>query len=391
MLKIKSVHIKGIGPISNLNLSFNENFNIICGQNGIGKTTILDCIAQSFSTYPIVKKTSGTESGKCVLEINSDGVEKTYTSNVTSFHPNESGNNILNNLSKNSTEVILFKTHRDIVYQKINSIQTDTLKDKHEFGEETKTGSLSTDLKNWFVNRYLFSAQIGSLDENQIKNYELSKFCFTVLNPKIRFSRVVPASFDIMLESETGEIYFEYLSAGYKSCLAILLGLIREIELRFKNPSIFVKDFKGIVLIDEIDLHLHPEWQAKIYTALKDILPNAQIFCSTHSPHIIQIAEPSEIIALSYDESHNVKVNVLVNQEYGCQGWTLEEILTDVMGISETRTETYINAINGFNDGLDKENYALAKSKFDILDKMLHPENSLKKILKIQLAGLSND
>ncbi|MDB5119788.1 MAG: hypothetical protein JWN56_1006 [Sphingobacteriales bacterium] len=38
----------GIGPIKNLELAFDNHFNIICGQNGIGKTTILDCLAQSF-------------------------------------------------------------------------------------------------------------------------------------------------------------------------------------------------------------------------------------------------------------------------------------------------------------------------------------------------------
>ena len=48
MLSVKNISISNIGPIETLNLSFNKHFNIICGQNGIGKTTILDCIAQFF-------------------------------------------------------------------------------------------------------------------------------------------------------------------------------------------------------------------------------------------------------------------------------------------------------------------------------------------------------
>ena len=205
------------------------------------------------------------------------------------------------------------------------------------------------------------------------------------------FSKVIPNSFDILLHTPAGEIYFEYLSSGYKSCLAVLLGLIKEIELRYKNPSKFIKDFDGIVFIDELDLHLHPEWQAKIYTALKAILPKAQIFTSTHSPHIIQVAKPSEIIALTLDETMNIKSNPLINSEFGCQGWTVEEILSDVMGMAETRTDTYLNAMNSFNVAVENENYEAAKTQFEIIDKMLHPDDSLKKILKIQLTGLSEN
>ena len=173
--------------------------------------------------------------------------------------------------------------------------------------------------------------------------------------------------------------------------MAVLIGLIKEIEFRYKSPSKFIKDFDGIVFIDEIDLHLHPEWQAKIYEALKTILPNAQVFTSTHSPHIIQVANPNEIIPLTLDETNEVKLNPIINQEYGCQGWTVEEILTDVMGMTETRTNTYLEAVFNFNKAIDIEDFETANAQFIILDSMLHPENSLKKILKIQLTGISTN
>jgi hypothetical protein len=268
-------------------------------------------------------------------------------------------------------------------------LATDKEKETNAFASETLTGSLPDDLKNWFVSRYLFSAQTGSLDENQLKNYKLAKECFNILNSKIAFSKVLPSSFDILLQTELGEIYFEYLSSGYKSCLAVLLGLIKEIELRYKAPSKYIKDFDGIVFIDEMDLHLHPEWQAKIYEALKVILPNAQVFTSTHSPHIIQVAKPKEIIPLTLNEKNEVRLNTITNTDYGCQGWTVEEILTDVMGMTETRTQTYLDAISNFNDAIDNEQFESARRQFEILDNMLHPQNTLRKILKIQLIGLS--
>lgn len=392
MLKINNIKIKGIGPIKNLELNFDEHFNIICGQNGIGKTTILDCLAQSFGNFNTsIKRTAGIAYGSWNIKISINGNNQEKNFSITSFHPNERQVQT-QGFYQNSNDIIVFKTHRDIPYQHLSSLNTDPQKQIHEFASETMQGSLPNDLKNWFVNRHLWSAHENHLDEHQINNISLAKECFNILNSQISFNKVNPNSNDIMLNTPNGEIYFEYLSSGYKSCMAVLIGLIKEIEFRYKSPSKFIKDFDGIVFIDELDLHLHPEWQAKIYEALKIILPNAQVFTSTHSPHIIQVANAKEIIPLTLDETIEVKLNQIINQEYGCQGWTVEEILTDVMGMTETRTSTYLDALSNFNTAIDNEDYETANAQFLILDAMLHPENSLKKILKIQLTGiLAND
>ncbi|MFN4151577.1 MAG: AAA family ATPase, partial [Candidatus Sericytochromatia bacterium] len=243
-------------------------------------------------------------------------------------------------------------------------------------------------IKSWFLNRFLWSAQEGALSEEQLKNLELAKKCFGLLDGKVSFSKVIASTHDIIVKTTEGEVYFEYLSSGYKSSLFILLGLIKIIEERYVESPILIEDFEGIILIDEIDLHLHPQWQASLLKLVKSLVPNAQIIATTHSPHMIQVAESKEIIALNFDEVDGV-INREVNQsEYGFQGWTVEEILEDVMGLKETRSEGYLTAISDFNDAISSENITEANSNYEVLDSMLHPNNHLRKLLKFQLASL---
>ncbi len=176
------------------------------------------------------------------------------------------------------------------------------------------------------------------------------------------------------------------LSDGYKSCIYILLGIIKEIEYRF--PEIDAIDFNGIIMIDEIDIHLHPQWQAKLVKVLKETFPNSQIIATTHSPSVLQNATAEEIIPLYKDENGDVHIKELHLGEYGLQGWTLEEIMKDVMGMESTTSDLYAQTIKEFDNEMYEENAPLIKEKYETLCKMLHPKSTLRQLLKIQMAGM---
>ena len=386
-MKIKSINISGIGGIGNLNIDFDDNMNFICGPNGIGKTTVLECVAHSFSVSGtnILKRNVSSESGKFCAVIDIDGQNNRTESAIIDFAPDKQSK--INGLHQYSDKLLSLKVTRTFQYQPLNAVSKDVNKNNNTSYEEAKHGININEVKNWFVNRYLYSAHENTLTEEQLHNLDLAKKSFSLLNPEFSFSKVLASSNEIMINSPNGEIYYEYLSSGFKSCLSIIFGIIKDIELRFKDPCIKADEFDGIILIDELELHLHPEWQAKIANILVEVFPEIQFITATHSPHILQSAKPREIIALASDGG-NVYRRDLYDGVYGFQGWTVEEVLIDVMGMPDTRTETYKTKLSEFENAIITENYNSAKLAFDELDRLLHPDNYLRKLLNLDLASI---
>ena len=93
----------------------------------------------------------------------------------------------------------------------------------------------------------------------------------------------------------------EQLSVGEKNLIALVGDIARRMSLgnpRTNNPLIG----NGIILIDEIDLHLHPSWQRLVVPKLLEVFPNCQFFISTHSPQILSHVKPDSVFLLEQDE-----------------------------------------------------------------------------------------
>ncbi|MBJ6361498.1 AAA family ATPase, partial [Paenibacillus sp. GCM10012307] len=265
----------------------------------------------------------------------------------------------------------------------------------------------SNPLKTWLYKNYF----VSDLNYSKERNFSLVKECFSMIDPSISFGDVQEVfnerkasknpynrdkhfEIEIYVETSKGRILIDHMSSGYQSVLMILLSLIKKVESLEQYGS-NVHNFMGVLLIDEIDLYLHPEWQKKLIEIIRWLLPNAQIITTTHSPHIIQSARPGEIIPLGFDDNGNTFIRDLPeSNEYGYQGWTIEEILNDVMGLNETRSHRYKDAIKKFDIAIDNEVIDDARNEYYRLESMLHPNNHTLKLLKIQMAslgGLEND
>lgn len=386
-MKIEKIHIEGVGGVLDLSIAFHDQMNILCGPNGIGKTTVLESIGHCFAVgnTNILKRHVGVSSGKITASL-AEGMEKHQIEiQFQEFEPNKPAT--VNGRHDKSHFLLSLKTTRTFAYTPLNAISKDTEKPIHILYEESKNGVSVHDVKNWFVNRYLYSAHHGALSDEQMENFELAKECFSSLNNNFSFSRVNASTNEILVSTPSGEIYYEYLSSGFKSCLAILFGVIKEIEFRFSATR--ARDFNGVVLIDELELHLHPEWQSRIAGVLVRIFPMAQFIVTTHSPHIIQSAEPNQILALENQEGRIV-ARELPKSRFGFRGWTLDEVLTDVMGMVDTRTEVFGELMANFNQAIDREDHSAALLAYEHLDMSLHPTSHMRKLLRLQLAAIAS-
>ena len=186
--------------------------------------------------------------------------------------------------------------------------------------------------------------------------------------------------------TDYGWTSFNQLGYGYQASITWLLDLAKRMLDQYPdapNPLIM----PAIVLIDEIDLHLHPSWQRKIFGHLSNLFPNTQFIVTAHSPLVIQSSDEINLILLRKEEDH-----IYISQPdiSNYKGWSVEEILSEVMGLEEkTYSDTYLDLMKEFDDSLDNEDYEKAKHIYEQLNIILPPDSGQRKLLRIQMASLT--
>ena len=143
------------------------------------------------------------------------------------------------------------------------------------------------------------------------------------------------------------QLAWSEMSDGYRAALALMTDIVRHLiniygvtDLTGTDESgrLFIKR-SGVVLIDEIDAHLHPEWQREIGFWLKRHFPNIQFLVTTHSPIICQAADPNGLFVLP-EPGSGAEPHALSDEEYrkviASRPDTI--LLTSAFGLQNTRS-----------------------------------------------------
>jgi len=137
-----------------------------------------------------------------------------------------------------------------------------------------------------------------------------------------------------------GDIPLNVLSQGTQSIIQWLAHLLIGYAEYYNYPP-DLEEKPGILIIDEIDAHLHPSWQRRIIPTLTKHFPNLQIFCSTHSPLMLAGLKAGQVQLLRRDEKCKVTVS---RNESDIVGWSADEILRSFLDVpSPTDLETVRN------------------------------------------------
>ena len=128
-----------------------------------------------------------------------------------------------------------------------------------------------------------------------------------------------------------GPMPLNTLSQGTQSIVQWLAHLLIGYAEYYDFPK-ELGDMPGVLIVDEIDAHLHPSWQRRVIPTLTHHLPSLQIFCSTHSPLMLAGLKEGQIQLLRRDDQGNVTVS---RNEADVFGWSADEILRGFLGVTD--------------------------------------------------------
>jgi predicted ATP-binding protein involved in virulence len=130
-----------------------------------------------------------------------------------------------------------------------------------------------------------------------------------------------------------GWIQLRNLGYGYRTMISWIVDLASRLVERYPDSADPLAE-PALVLVDEIDLHLHPKWQRELIGFLTERFPNTQFVATAHSPLVVQSARDANIALLKRDGDHVV----IENNPEKIRGWRIDQILTsDLFGLETAR------------------------------------------------------
>ena len=404
---LKKLHISNFKMFEEITLEFKPGFNLLIGDNGVGKTMVLEAATVAVSGflagmedvstrniykddihYQIVKDNNGIpnklykEPVEVESTLNYDGSDYTWSrvkkgatvSSRTSINPRD--------ILKVSRELINSTEHKIlplISYQSASrhwvSARSDANEKKRKelhnrrcgyLGCMEKTANLAS-INNWCKQMEWGSVRMNHISENYQQFGKIVSKFMSIMNDGVVSEVIFNPNSEFLLYCEDGEYKaISDLSAGYQSVLNLILDLAYRMAILNPDEGDNIPNAEGIVLIDEIDSNLHPKWQWRIIDALTETFPNVQFIAATHSPIIVSSCKNANIISI--DEEQNIRY---IGDSYA---FSVNEILKDILGYY-MRPAKVENLIEEFEKRMDREEYNLAKNALENLTELLGEEH----------------
>lgn len=335
---LKKLSLKNFKCLSSIELSFektttvNRQWTFILGENGTGKSNILKSIALVTSGSTALGELLGNVDDWIKYSENSCSITaelatKKGEERIISLQLNR-GDNLSKIISNNRDSLHLIDDaieNADRNYFVVAYGASRRLSNEFFSNFEKSRNNRSINVRNLFDNNSSLNplaAWIIELDyRSGNEGIQLVKEALQDFLPGISFHSIDKQKKQVLFQTVDGIIPLEQLSDGYQNMAAWIGDLLFRITETFKDYKKPLES-RGLLLIDEVDLHLHPKWQRKLYDFIGSKLPNFQVVATTHSPLTAQQAETGELYALKRNTNNIIEIipfngspkSLLVNQ-----------------------------------------------------------------------------
>ena len=399
-MMLKKLAIRNFCGFAALEVEFGPGVNIIAGLNGAGKTSLLKAAAMAAQQYwsarsffsvqrsmqlephhvrrTCVKFKNGNrfeEQWPCSIEgwFEESGVDHSVKISAENGfnlkHPNQSFGPRIS--GDNGWPLLAcYWTSRNWAAGKLpTAVEAASAKDSRRsaYAGALDASSGLPAFMAWMIGKTFERLQaiaVEKLDENDLLADELS-----ILNKAL--AAALPGEFGsivydvkerdvIVTFADRSSVAFAALSDGERSFICLVADLVRRACLL--NPQMgsdVLEETQGLVLIDELDLHLHPAWQRRIVQGLSKIFPKVQFIATTHSPQILGEVDAEQVRLLS---------NGMVESPSQSFGLTSDEILRNVMGTRDMNAAVSAD-VERIYELIDQEKYDEARRKLAAVQK----------------------
>lgn len=339
-MKIEKIKIENFRGIRQLEISeMHPNMNVLLGVNGAGKTTILDTLSILFSWLLARMKSSNAKGllpqdtditvgqKNCMLSVELNDGTKWSISKTRSYSVRNKKSLYQSDLSQMSllTADILTAGERNstvpvVLYYPVERAIASVPVNLHRGAEESRIWDVYTNALSGNANfRSLFEWYRRQEDiENELirenplyrdRSLETIRKAISIFFPDFNEMRVRRRPYQSMVIRKGNTVVeFAQLSQGEKCYLSLVCDIARRLAMANPTSNEPLKG-EGIVLIDEVDLHLHPQWQAEVVSKLTLAFPNCQFIISTHSEQVLSELHQEQIIPISNGGKINISFN----------------------------------------------------------------------------------
>ncbi|WP_448103430.1 AAA family ATPase [Pedobacter panaciterrae] len=391
---ISKLECKNIGVFNNLTIEFSSRCNVLIGPNGAGKTSILKLICLSL-IQNYMNKIRFRKGASLVLNTFEDNTtiayggfdlaDKDQSINNFSFSPyiqplrSDLADVVINfGQNQSSYKLLAIGAHRYFNYKQITGMQ------REEKGIQRLNSYLFNNLdsldnpslpeiKQWMINRYFVIDKDWANVERENWQYLLEYI--PKLSPektKIAFVKI-ERDLEPVFAINGRECYLEELSSGFKSILSIVFSIVDWIEGVNEGNDAKINNAQGTVLIDEIDVHLHPQWQQLVLDMLKSLFAKLQFIVTAHSPLVVSSAQINEIIVIP----ENSGELVLSPQKRMFKAWSPEEIMSNLMGFTPIENDQVNDILDSLDQAIENGDLDSFEQNYEQLKESLSPDDAI--------------